>query len=219
MGFSRQEYWSGLPCPPPGDLPTPGIQPKSHVSCIGRQVLYHQRHLGSPCPAKLVVNSSILFVPTTRRSFFPSLLILFIPTSLVLPHYHPFASHLYDFILVQFDASKDFLSVLLSDWSFLNMYFIQPRTFNCFQLYGTLCLNLTSFSKYHNLTHLTFPIYCSLPLNKCPMKQLSKSVTQHKHTEFILTSSFLELTTTKIIFILHQHNSKHIILTMHQVIS
>ena len=29
MGFSRQEYWSGLPCPPPGDLPNPGIQPTS----------------------------------------------------------------------------------------------------------------------------------------------------------------------------------------------
>jgi len=25
MGFSRKEYWSGLPCPPPGDLPDPGI--------------------------------------------------------------------------------------------------------------------------------------------------------------------------------------------------
>ena len=28
-GFSRQEYWSGLPCPPPGDLPDPGTEPKS----------------------------------------------------------------------------------------------------------------------------------------------------------------------------------------------
>ena len=27
MGFSRQRYWSGLPCPPPGDLPNPGIEP------------------------------------------------------------------------------------------------------------------------------------------------------------------------------------------------
>ena len=26
MGFSRQEYWSGLLCPPPGDLPDPGIE-------------------------------------------------------------------------------------------------------------------------------------------------------------------------------------------------
>ena len=29
MGFFRQEYWSGLPCPPPGDLPDPGIEPSS----------------------------------------------------------------------------------------------------------------------------------------------------------------------------------------------
>ena len=30
--FSRQEYWSGLPCPPPGDLPDPGIKPESLMS-------------------------------------------------------------------------------------------------------------------------------------------------------------------------------------------
>ena len=118
MWILQQEYWSGLPCPPPGDLPKPGIQPRSpalqrnslpseppgkpldteqcakslqscptpcdpvdyrppgssvqakvleqvaipfsrgsslsrdqtcvsYVSCIGRQVLYHQCHLGS----------------------------------------------------------------------------------------------------------------------------------------------------------------------------
>ena len=29
MGFSRQEYWSGLPCFPPGDLPDPGVKPLS----------------------------------------------------------------------------------------------------------------------------------------------------------------------------------------------
>ena len=32
MGFSRHEYWSGLPFPPPGDLPDPGIEPASLVS-------------------------------------------------------------------------------------------------------------------------------------------------------------------------------------------
>ena len=31
MGFPRQEYWSGLPCPPPGDLPDPEIKPSSHA--------------------------------------------------------------------------------------------------------------------------------------------------------------------------------------------
>ena len=30
MGFSRQEYWSGLPFLPPGDLPNPGIEPRSY---------------------------------------------------------------------------------------------------------------------------------------------------------------------------------------------
>ena len=32
MGFSRQEYWIGLPCPPPGDLSDLGIEPSSLVS-------------------------------------------------------------------------------------------------------------------------------------------------------------------------------------------
>ena len=31
MGFSRQEYWSGVPFPSPGDLPDPGIEPWSPV--------------------------------------------------------------------------------------------------------------------------------------------------------------------------------------------
>ena len=49
VGFSRQEYWSGSPRPPPGDLPDPGIKLASLTStCIARQVLNHYRHLGSP---------------------------------------------------------------------------------------------------------------------------------------------------------------------------
>ena len=34
MGFSRQEYWSGLPFPPLGDLPDPGIEPISLISPV-----------------------------------------------------------------------------------------------------------------------------------------------------------------------------------------
>ena len=41
MGFFRQEYWSGLPFPSPGDLPNAGIEPTSLMSCISRRVLYH----------------------------------------------------------------------------------------------------------------------------------------------------------------------------------
>ena len=32
MQFFQQEYWSGLPCPPPGDLPNPGVKPPSLLS-------------------------------------------------------------------------------------------------------------------------------------------------------------------------------------------
>ena len=49
MGFFRQEYWNGLPCPPPGDLPDPGIKPASLMSPERwLWVLYHYHHLGGP---------------------------------------------------------------------------------------------------------------------------------------------------------------------------
>ena len=41
LASPRQEYWSVLPFPPPGDLPNPGTEPVSYVSCIGRWVLYN----------------------------------------------------------------------------------------------------------------------------------------------------------------------------------
>ena len=44
-GFSRQEHWSGLPFPSPGDLPDPGIKPRS-LHC--RQALCPLNHQGSP---------------------------------------------------------------------------------------------------------------------------------------------------------------------------
>ena len=45
-----QEYWNGLLCPLPGDLPNPGIEPTMSAmsTWIGRWVLYHSHHLGSP---------------------------------------------------------------------------------------------------------------------------------------------------------------------------
>ena len=46
MGFSRQEYWSRLPFPSPGDLPDQGMEPIS--ACNRRQILYSLNHLKSP---------------------------------------------------------------------------------------------------------------------------------------------------------------------------
>ena len=42
MGFPRQDYWSGLPFPPPGDLPHPGIKPASPALQADSMQLSHQ---------------------------------------------------------------------------------------------------------------------------------------------------------------------------------
>ena len=41
LGFSRQEYWSGLPCPPPGDLPDRGMEPTSPALQVDSLPLSH----------------------------------------------------------------------------------------------------------------------------------------------------------------------------------
>ena len=48
MGFSRQEYWSWLPFPPPEDPPNPGIESKSPVSPALWADSLPLSHLGSP---------------------------------------------------------------------------------------------------------------------------------------------------------------------------
>ena len=49
-GFSRQEYWSGLPCPPPGDLPNPGPEPRSPTLW---QILYRLLLLLPSCFSRI----------------------------------------------------------------------------------------------------------------------------------------------------------------------
>ena len=46
MKFSRQEYWSGLPFPSPGDLPNPEIEPR--FLALQAETLYPLSHQGSP---------------------------------------------------------------------------------------------------------------------------------------------------------------------------
>ena len=53
MGFSRQEYWSGLPFPSPGDLPDPGIEPRSPALQVDT---LQTKLLGKPC---LLVRSNL----------------------------------------------------------------------------------------------------------------------------------------------------------------
>ena len=48
MGFSRQEYWSGLPCPPWGNLSNPGIEPAASVALELQADSLSLSHWGSP---------------------------------------------------------------------------------------------------------------------------------------------------------------------------
>ena len=68
MGFSRQEHWSGLPCPPPRDLPDPGIEPTSPESLALQEDSLPLTHQGSP----VIFYSKCKVVTCDFDSHFPS---------------------------------------------------------------------------------------------------------------------------------------------------
>ena len=72
MGFSRQEYWSGLLCHTPGDLPDAGIVPKSLQSCL---TLYDRLDSSPPgfCVHGILQAGILEWVamPSSRGSFQP----------------------------------------------------------------------------------------------------------------------------------------------------
>ena len=61
MGFSRQEYWSGLPYPPPRDLPDPGIKPTSPAVPALQADSLPLSHQGSPTSILLPLKSLALW--------------------------------------------------------------------------------------------------------------------------------------------------------------
>ena len=60
----RQEYWSGLPCPPPGDLAEPGIESVSPALQVDTLPLSHQ---GSPLELFLTLTSSLLGISSKKK--------------------------------------------------------------------------------------------------------------------------------------------------------
>ena len=80
MVFSRQKYWSGLPLPPPGDLPNPGMEPTSPVSPAWQVDSLPAEPLWSPGLGEKVswVQTEILFLPcgvTSRGLIDPTYLV------------------------------------------------------------------------------------------------------------------------------------------------
>ena len=66
-GFPRQEYWSGLPFPTPGDLPHRGIEPNSFPSPAQSDGCLPVCHLGSSVKGRVMVKSVFIVVVVTRR--------------------------------------------------------------------------------------------------------------------------------------------------------
>ena len=91
MGFSRQEYWSGLPFPSPGDLPNPGIEPRSPAKLNYKQstkqspFLSHSSAL-MPCYS-CFMEFSLLYL-NMLKCYSP--LKFYSPSSQVLPSWKPF---------------------------------------------------------------------------------------------------------------------------------
>ena len=78
MGFPRQEYWSGVPVPSPGDHPDPGIKPMS--AALARRFFTTEPLTVTNCK-QLNANSQlevpqhyVLALPVTMKAFYPPLL-------------------------------------------------------------------------------------------------------------------------------------------------
>ena len=66
-GFSRQECWSELPCPPPGDLPNPGMEPRSPTLQVDFY-FYHLSYQWSP-KHKMAVEKPQTRATSTEKDF------------------------------------------------------------------------------------------------------------------------------------------------------
>ena len=80
MEFPRQEYWSGLPFPPPGDLPDPGIEPRSLMSPVLQAdslpvELSWKRFLDSRS-SQFQLSHVAMFLPTVIARSSPRLLLM-----------------------------------------------------------------------------------------------------------------------------------------------
>ena len=105
MGFSRQEYWSGLPCPLPGDLPYAGIQPASLMSIQNWQVFFFFFFLTNRTTSETLLkarNHQIVYGSLKGQELFLLMLISLIP------------EFVKDFLLVRSSYSHSQLVYLLT---------------------------------------------------------------------------------------------------------
>ena len=164
MGFSRQEYWSRLPCPPPGDLPNPGIKPRSPT--LQADSLLSEapgKPIGGFKKAKSLSTSYIFKIMSILLADRPSSVYKFLLVSAFnfSRHLHCFFllnNCIYNLIFSFKSFSKSTKSLFPADWplfysslSWPNLYLGQlqqvsfwyvPSLFFCFSL---LCIHTLQF--------------------------------------------------------------------------
>ena len=110
-----QEYWNGLPCPPPGDLPNPGIKPRS--------TSFQEDSLPSGPPVKPNARSEDCIFRSSAYTLvvFPGLI----------------QQYIWTYLLV---LSTIWTSINLSVFSFIHQMYIEHLTFSCFsKRWGRCC--------------------------------------------------------------------------------
>ena len=116
MRFPRQEYWSGLPCPPPKDLPNPGIEPESPAALALQADSFPLSHQGSP---NLHADSQLNNVKKNLQWYWGTNLKLF-PTS---PNQKNIGWFLFLLAKLEWDKLKGFFNLALmicwASWFFL----------------------------------------------------------------------------------------------------
>ena len=87
MGFPKQEYWNGLPLPPPGDLPNPGIEPESPVFPALQADSLPREALGKPLQKyeKLYIYCPLTFFNLKQYLYLASLLAQMVKNRPVMP--------------------------------------------------------------------------------------------------------------------------------------
>ena len=69
-GFSRQEYWSGLPGPPPGDLPYPSMEPMSLMSPALAGGFFTTEPPGKPVASSVTHKISLYFIFSISKVYY-----------------------------------------------------------------------------------------------------------------------------------------------------
>ena len=116
LGFPRQEYWHGLPLPPPGDLPSPGMEPGFHASpSLAGGFFTRSTTWEAPPPSPPVVYIS---------SYFLLSLCMYVCSVCICVYAHMWV------IFTETFESKWQISCLFTP-KYLRMYFLRTRTFSC----------------------------------------------------------------------------------------